>query len=258
MQENVHRPTFDLSWSWEDVSLLREGLIAAGKPDSLSFRIFARLPGHSTMGPEAQLYDLPNAEFKIVISDPDLADQCSDNLVEPISPEVNHYDESQTRGGAVEFQIPDSDMITIVLPAHKVSQSKSECTIVTYLQFNDPDDQNEWLNAETVGAIVNQESRNATMEITTALFMSELATGYGGWDGQDETMMPQEIVINARFVTTDLTNTDTSLMVTDPFAITIRSNGKTSADFCDFSSIYVVEEQHYPLYYFISADGHYR
>jgi hypothetical protein len=47
--------------------------MAAGKLPSLSFRIFARLPGHPQMGPEADIYQLPQAEFKVEFADGNLA-----------------------------------------------------------------------------------------------------------------------------------------------------------------------------------------
>jgi hypothetical protein len=122
-----------MSWSWEDVQILREGLIAANKPPSLSFRVFARLTAHPQMGPEAHIYDLPQAEFNIVFSDPSISQQCAGNVLTKVDSE-NHSDATQARGGMVEFDIDyNNDTVSVVLPALKVTKDIAACTMVTLL-----------------------------------------------------------------------------------------------------------------------------
>jgi hypothetical protein len=55
--------------------------------------------------------------------------------------------------------------------------------------------------------------------------------------------MPPEITVQARFVTEALGNTDPDKVDIDEFVITIRSNGRVRADYCDFSGV-TVERNH--------------
>jgi hypothetical protein len=84
--------------------------------------------------------------------------------------------------------------------------------------------------------------------------MTTLAPTYSQWDGTDDTMMPNFVEFEARFATSDLTNSDPAAVIIDSFWIMIRSNGKTSADFCAFENIIVESNQTYPIYYFISDE----
>lgn len=122
-----------LNWSYSDVTALREALLAAGQDANLRFKYFAWVPDHPSYGPTEIEANLPQVEWKIVLADPAIASQCTSNSVSIDSPPVNENDAAQTRGSMVEYNIGNSQPLT--LPAHKVSQTISTCTTSTWIEF---------------------------------------------------------------------------------------------------------------------------
>jgi hypothetical protein len=160
----------------------------------------------------------------------------------------------------VQIANDDTNRVSVQIPAYKINQSiPSGCSIKTEYEYQDPEDNYQWKSTESESIWVAQPvgERFATWEVNQSYYITDLATKFGGWDGENEEDLPESVIINTRFVTQDVTNADPAKIIYDMFEVRVISNGKTSQDFCDYSMITKESGQDYTINYFIQESSQY-